>query len=36
MFGKRSNEGYAQVLPGIRIKTIVHGEASLMTEFLLP
>jgi quercetin dioxygenase-like cupin family protein len=35
MFGKRSQNGYTEVLPGIRIKTLVHGEGSLMTEFLL-
>lgn len=35
MFGSSSQAGYVEVLPGIRIKTIVHGKASLMTEFLL-
>ncbi|WP_224983294.1 cupin domain-containing protein [Geomonas agri] len=35
MFEKRSNEGYQQVLPGIRQKTLVHGEKTLMVEFLL-
>lgn len=35
MFGKRSSEGYTEVLPGVSIKTLVHGEGTLMTEFLL-
>jgi len=35
MFGKKSPDGYSEVLPGIRIKTLNYGAASLMTEFLL-
>ncbi|MBU5614972.1 cupin domain-containing protein [Geomonas azotofigens] len=35
MFEKRSDEGYQQVLPGIRQKTLVHGAKTLMVEFLL-
>jgi quercetin dioxygenase-like cupin family protein len=35
MFGKRSTEGYREMLSGIRIKTLVHGERTLMSEFLL-
>jgi len=35
MFGIASESGYTEILPGIRIKTIVHGEAMLMSEFLL-
>ncbi|MBJ6800479.1 cupin domain-containing protein [Geomonas propionica] len=35
MFEKSSEEGYQQVLPGIRQKTLVHGEKTLMVEFLL-
>ena len=35
MFGKNSPDGYSEVLPGIRIKTLTYGAASLMTEFLL-
>ena len=35
MFGKNSPDGYSEVLPGIRIKTLNYGAASLMTEFLL-
>ena len=26
---------YADILPGIRIKTLVHGELSLMSKFLI-
>ncbi len=32
MFYKKNNQGYTQVLPGIRIKTLVHGERTLLTE----
>lgn len=35
MFGKKSDKGYKQVLDGIQIKTIVYGQDTLMTEFLL-
>ena len=35
MFGKKSKRGYAEVISGVRIKTLVYGEQSLMTEFLL-
>ncbi|WP_224960242.1 cupin domain-containing protein [Geomonas subterranea] len=35
MFEKKSDAGYQQVLPGIRQKTLVHGEKTLMVEFLL-
>ncbi len=35
MFGKKSNNGYAEVLSGIKIKTLVYGEKTLMTEFVL-
>lgn len=35
MFGKRSDQGYIRVLEGIEIKTIVHGQGTLMTEFRL-
>ena len=35
MFGKHSDNGYVEVLPGIKIKTINYGQNSLMTEFLL-
>nr|WP_321496216.1 cupin domain-containing protein [uncultured Methanolobus sp.] len=35
MFSKHSESGYREVLPGILMKTIVHGEKTLMTEFLL-
>lgn len=35
MFGRKSGQGYTQVLEGIRIKTIAHGRDTLMTEFLL-
>ncbi len=32
---KASTEGYLQVLEGIRRKTLVYGEHTLMTEFRL-
>jgi len=35
MFGKHSDSGFAEVLPGISIKTICRGSATLMTEFRL-
>jgi len=35
MFGKKSDSGYTEMLSGIRIKTLVYGEKSLMTEFIL-
>ena len=35
MFGKHADRNYQMILDGIRIKTLVHGESSLMTEFLL-
>lgn len=35
MFGKKSDNGYTNVLEGIRVKAITHGKETLMTEFLL-
>ena len=35
MFKKNSRAGYVSALPGIQLKTLVHGEKTLMTEFLL-
>lgn len=35
MFGKHSNTGYVETLDGVKIKTVVYGEKSLMAEFLL-
>ena len=35
MFGKGRETGYAEILPGIRIKTLVHGEKTLMVRFVL-
>ena len=35
MFGIKSENGYHEILEGIKIKTIVYGKESLMTEFLL-
>ncbi|WMW24435.1 cupin domain-containing protein [Methanolobus sediminis] len=35
MFRKHSESDYKEVLPGIKMKTIVYGEKTLMTEFLL-
>ena len=33
MFYKANGNGYQQVLPGIRIKTLKYGELTLFTEF---
>jgi quercetin dioxygenase-like cupin family protein len=35
MFGKGSVEGYNKIMDGIRIKTLVHGAETLMTEFVM-
>ncbi len=35
MFGIFTNERFNDILPGIKIKTLVHGEKSLMTKFLM-
>jgi quercetin dioxygenase-like cupin family protein len=35
MFCKSDAASYREVLPGISMKTIVHGELTLMTEFRL-
>jgi quercetin dioxygenase-like cupin family protein len=35
LFCKADKDGYRQVLPGIRLKTLVHGEKTLFTEFRL-
>ena len=35
MFKKNSDIGYSPALPGIEIKTLVHGEKTLMAKFLL-
>lgn len=35
MFTKRSSDQYQTPLPGIRMKTLCHGDRTLMTEFVL-
>ena len=35
MFAKTSKSGYIPAAPGIRRKTLVYGDKTLMTEFLL-
>lgn len=35
MIGRHSEDCYIQVLDGIKIKTLVHGVSTLMTEFQL-
>ncbi|OQY07274.1 MAG: cupin [Desulfobacteraceae bacterium 4572_123] len=35
MFTKNSPDGYNEPMPGIKIKTICHGEKTLMVEFIL-
>jgi quercetin dioxygenase-like cupin family protein len=34
-FSKHSADGYKEVLSGVRSKTLVFGEKTLMTEFVL-
>jgi Uncharacterized conserved protein, contains double-stranded beta-helix domain len=33
MFYKSNGNGYTQILPGIRIKTLTYGDLTLFTEF---
>ena len=35
MFYKRDRSGYRQMVQGVRMKTLVHGEKTLFTEFQL-
>ena len=35
MFHKRDGSGYRQAVPGVRLKTLVYGEKTLLTEFKL-
>lgn len=35
MFTKHDDTGYNEVLPDIRMKVLVHGADTMMTEFLL-
>jgi quercetin dioxygenase-like cupin family protein len=35
VFYKASEEGYKEVIPGIKLKTLVYGENTLFTEFRL-
>jgi len=35
MFYKRNSNGYKDALEGIRLKTLVHGEKTLLCEFRL-
>ena len=35
MFAQHTEDGYAAALPGITRKTLVFGEKTLMTEFVL-
>ena len=35
MFAQRSEDGYVPALPGIDRKTLVHGQRTLMVEFVL-
>jgi quercetin dioxygenase-like cupin family protein len=35
MFCRKDNSGYKKVLDGIRLKTLVYGEKTLLTEFRL-
>ena len=35
MFSTRDNSGYKESLPGIRQKTLAHGDKTLMVEFRL-
>jgi len=33
LFYKTNNDGFKEVLPGIKLKTLVYGEKTLFTEF---
>jgi len=35
MFCKNDSTGYRELLPGVKMKAVVHGEKTLMAEFLL-
>ena len=35
MFYKQDNAGYRQAVPGVAMKTLVHGEKTLFAEFRL-
>lgn len=35
MFGMHSDRGYTEIVKGIRIKTLVSGDETLMTEFVM-
>lgn len=35
MFSKKNPEDYKNPIPGIKMKTLCHGENTLMTEFIL-
>jgi len=35
MFGTKSDSGYTETLTGVKIKTLVYGDKSLMAEFIL-
>lgn len=35
MFARKSQDGYINAIDGIQRKTLVYGEKTLMTEFLL-
>jgi quercetin dioxygenase-like cupin family protein len=35
MFGIKTDKNYKEILPGIKIKALCHGEHTLMTEFIL-
>jgi quercetin dioxygenase-like cupin family protein len=35
MFGIKSDNGYIEVLKGIKIKTIIYGQDTLMSEFIM-
>ena len=35
MFGKFTEDRFHEILPGIKIKTLVHGEKTLMTKFVM-
>jgi len=35
LFYKANQNGYKKVLPGIKLKTLVYGEKTLFTEFIM-
>ena len=35
MFYKKNIEGYKEVIPGVKLKTLTYGDKTLLSEFLI-